>query len=125
MYYSAALVTQYNDPSATEAYAISNVGIRVNNTTPWEYNTLVHWTTTDTGVNATRPVEKYITSDSEYRWGWSLASHTDGKVRMFATKESSLYIAEAAWDTITDNSTVRRKDVIGALQSQNTSNDNF
>ena len=106
---SDALATHFNDPTATEAYAIYNTGLR----TPlsWQYNTLVHWTVTDTGVNATRPVQKYITSNFKYQWGWSIASHPDGNIRLFAIDSGNLYVAKVAWDNITDTSQVRRNAV--------------
>ena len=107
--FQAALVTQFNDPTATEFYAIYGTGPR--SPQQWQYNTLVHWTITDTGVNATRPVREYLTSDFKYQWGYSVASHTDGNVRIFASDSGKLYIAQVAWDDIADTSKVRRAEV--------------
>lgn len=104
---SDPLTTQFNDGSDPEAYAIFGVGTRVSATVwPWSYNTLCKITANDTGLTVTRPVQKYITPDFKYKWGWATASHTDGVFRIFATQGQSLYIAKVGWDEIEDTSKV-------------------
>ena len=98
------LVTQFNSGSDLEAYAIYGVGIRTPQT--WHYNTLCKITANDTGLTVTRPVQQYITLDFKYKWGWAVASHSDGHVRLFAYSGQSLYIAKVPWSEMEDTSKV-------------------
>lgn len=64
----------------------------------------------DTALTVTRPVQKYITPDFRYKWGWAVASHTDGNVRLFATNDQSLYIAKIPWSEMENTSKVSSQD---------------
>lgn len=98
------LATQFNNGSDLEAYAVYGVGLRTPRT--WYYNTLCKITANDTGLTVTRPVQKYITPDFQYKWGWAVASHTDGEIRLFAVQDENLYIAKVPWDEMEDTSKV-------------------
>ncbi len=98
------LATQFNRGSDLEAYAVYGVGIRIPQT--WYYNTLCKITADDTGLTVTRPVQKYITPDFKYKWGWAVTSHSDGHVRLFAQSGQSLYIAKVPWSEMEDTSKV-------------------
>lgn len=107
--FPGGFATQHNLASDTVAYGMYDTGKRPYD---WQYKTLAKLTANDTGLTITRPVQAYITSSFKYKWGWSVASHGDGYVHMFAPggKNSdgttNLYAAKVPWDEIEDTSKV-------------------
>lgn len=108
---SDPVTTQYNRANDTVGYAIYAAATRSPAT--WQYNTLCKLTANDTGLTVTRPVQKYITSDFLYRWGWSTASTSAGDVYIFAigsmnsNTTHNLYMVQVPFDDIEDTSKVR------------------
>lgn len=103
------LVTQYNDPNATQAYAIYSVGERTSNGFGSSlYSTLVSISASDSGLTMTRAVPQLYPINGVQYGGFATASHSDGNLYLFGGDgDGGLKLARVPWDSATQTSQVR------------------
>lgn len=101
-------MTQYNDPTATQAYAIYSVGLRTSNGDGSSlYNTMVSISADDSGLTMTRVVPQLYPIGGVQYGGFATASHSDGNLYLFGGDGAGgLKLARVPWDSAAQTSQV-------------------